>query len=164
MGDVIFELGLLKADCKSYISLLPIPILKIIKDYVSKYYLKQIKYIIFDKQMDIAIYECNDKSLTDFFDYIKAVSVNLNVIYSLKISVLLTKIAEKNQTNTKYIVELTYNLLNNKHLLFDLLNENKRYCLKLRHSYVYEIDYYKNDRHNQQSKKRWMMCFSNLDC
>jgi len=147
MDDVFFQLGLLKADCKSYISLLPIPILELIKSYIGTPGTK--KYIIYDRVLRDNIFTGEDRLFNDFFNIISnSLTKVFNYLQPREIVFINGLVNNKSPFgygSAKYLME-------NKHLLYDALKENKRYCLKIRYVHEYETTYYKNDSNHKQSK------------
>jgi len=140
MDDVAFELGLLKADRSSYISLLPIPILRLIKNYLKE--CSHMEYIIRNNECNYDVYISSKPDLDDFFEYIKSFPLDsrgnlTNGIYWMVEYIFAGKgkIFDKEDEINK--------LVNNRHLLFNMLSENKKYSLKIQHTYTR----YKNDLH-----------------
>jgi len=138
MDDVAFELGLLKADHSSYISLLPIPILTMIKNYLKCNY--RTEYIIWNNDHVYDVYTSRKPGLDDFFNFIKYYPLDRDYLLDNKIYWIVDYIFHKDSrdlTKKKQIDELMVN----RHLLFDMLRKNKKYRLITRH--IYEC--YKND-------------------
>ena len=144
MDDVFFELGLLRSVSTSYISLLPIPILEKIKNYLKGD--SATEYIIWDKEENSDVYTSNNPTFNDFFIYISRHLLSAVIRggnhgyykYNNDIYHLIEYIVKDETKSMKQTIDI---LTNNRQLLFDVLRENKRYQLITRYTH----EYYKND-------------------
>jgi len=131
MDDVFFQLGLLKADPSSYISLLPIPILNIIKDYLKGELITNTKYIIWNNKRNEIVFTSRHPKLDDFFEKMYNGNYELNNFVSYVSNCI--NIPQQ----PPYLYNTIMRLKHNKQLLFDILRENKQYSLIAEYKYKY---------------------------
>jgi len=130
MYDTFFYLGLLKADRTSYISQLPIPIVEKIYNYLrSSIYTN---YIIWDIEKNKNVFTCkNDPKLNEFFDFINSETTDI-MRCSMCFKRFLGYCVKDNYVLYRHQI---IHLMSNKHLLFEVLNEETHYKLKIQHIY-----------------------------